>query len=178
MFLIRRIFYRLLSKISDSAPIENSTGNGLLDRKVIKILNSIKVPIFFRGLIVELGYPIGKVYFMQRKRKTGVSSNNLYTLFTAAMDGITNQSRTPIRFLCILGFVLAILSFMLTLSYLFLKIFYWDAFQIGTAPILIGLFFFCSIQMFFMGLIGEYIGEMHNRLRKVPLVIESERINF
>ena len=97
---------------------------------------------------------------------------------TAAMDGITNQSRTPIRFLCILGFVLAILSFMLTLSYLFLKIFYWDAFQIGTAPILIGLFFFCSIQMFFMGLIGEYIGEMHNRLRKVPLVIESERINF
>jgi len=178
MFLIRRIFYRLLTKISDLPPIENSTGNGLVDRKVIKILNSIKVPIFFRGLLVELGYPIGKVYFMQPKRKSGESSNNLFTLFTTAMNAITNQSRTPIRFLCILGFILSILSFMLTLSYLFLKIFYWDAFQIGTAPILIGLFFFCSIQMFFMGLIGEYIGEMHNRLRKVPLVIESERINF
>jgi len=179
MFFIRKLYYRVLSLISETPPIENSTGNGLIDRKVIEILKSIKDPIpFFRGLLVEIGFPIGKVYFKQHKREQGATKNNLYGLYELALVGITNHSKVPIRILSIFGFILSILSFILTIIYLFLKFFYWENFEAGIAPVLIGLFFFGSIQMFFLGLIGEYIAVIHSRVRDKPPVIESERINF
>jgi len=179
MFFLRKLYYRLLTKISETPPIENSTGNGLIDRDVIKILKGINDPLpFLRGLLVEIGFPIGKVYFKQPTRKQGVSSNSLYSLYELAMVGITNHSKVPIRLLSIFGFMLSILSFILAISYLFLKIFYWESFSPNMATLLIGLFFFSSIQMFFLGLIGEYIAVIYSRVRDVPSVVESERINF
>ena len=179
MFFLRKIYYRLLSKISELPPIENSTGNGLIDRKVIQIIRKTNDPLpFLRGLLVEIGFPIGKVYFKQSIRKKGVSSNSFYDLYQLALVGITNHSKVPIRFLSIIGFLLSILSFLLATGYLAVKVFYWDSFEMGMAPLLIGLFFFGSIQMFFLGLIGEYIGVIHSRVRDVPSVVELSRINF
>ena len=179
MFFLRTIYYRLLSKISELPPIENSTGNGLIDRKVIQILRKTNDPLpFLRGLLVEIGFPIGKVYFKQAIRKKGVSSNSFYDLYQLALVGITNHSKVPIRFLSIIGFLLSILSFILATGYLAIKVFYWDSFEMGMAPLLIGLFFFGSIQMFFLGLIGEYIAVIHSRVRDVPSVVELARINF
>jgi len=179
IFSLRKLYYLFLSAISDVPPIKNSTGNGLIDQEVLKILKDNNDPLpFLRGLLVEIGFPIGKVYFKQPTRKQGVSSNSLYSLYDVALLGITNHSKVPIRFLSILGFILSILSFILGASYLILKILNWDSFTLGMAPLLIGLFFFGSIQMFFLGLIGEYIAVIHNRVRKRPSVVELERINW
>ena len=176
----RKLYYRLLTKISDVPPIENSTGSGLVDRDVINYLKETTDSIpFFRGALVEIGFPIGIVNFIQPKRKKGVSKDsNFYNLYATAMLGITNHSKFPIRLLAIFGFILSVLSFILAMSYLFMKLFFWTSFNVGVAPLLIGLFFFGSIQMFFLGLIGEYIGTIHSRIRNMPLVVESERVNF
>jgi len=179
MFFMRQLYYRFLSIISELPPIENSTGNGLIDKKVIEILRGINDPLpFFRGLLVEIGFPIGKVYFKQHLRKKGITSQSLYSLYDLALLGVTNHSKVPIRLLSIFGFILSILSFILGVSYLILKILNWDSFTLGVAPLLIGLFFFGSIQMFFLGLLGEYIAVIHSRVRNKPLVVELERINW
>ena len=179
MFLLRKLYYRLLSISSEMPPIENSTGNGLVDQKVIKILKKIEDPIpFLRGYLVEIGFPIGKVPFKQSKRKQGDTSMNFYGLYDTALVGITNHSKIPIRMLSLVGFLLSLLSFIIGMIYLFLKFFYWDNFEVGMAPILIGLFFFGSIQMVFLGLIGEYIAAIHARVRDRAGVVELERINY
>lgn len=179
LFNFRKLYYRLLTKISEVPPIENSTGNGLVDSDVISYLRETPDPVpFFRGLLVEIGFPIGSVYFKQPKRKKGTTTNSFYRLYELALLGITNHSKVPIRLLSIFGFILSVLSFILAMSYLFLKLFFWTTFDVGVAPLLIGLFFFGSIQMFFLGLIGEYIGTIHSRIRNMPLVVESERVNF
>ena len=176
----RKLYYRLLTKISDVPPIENSTGSGLVDHDVMNYLKNTSDPIpFFRGALVEIGFPIGIVNFIQPKRKKGVSKDsNFYNLYATAMLGITNHSKFPIRLLAIFGFILSVLSFILAMSYLFMKLFFWTSFNVGVAPLLIGLFFFGSIQMFFLGLLGEYIAVIHSRVRNKPLVVELERINW
>ena len=179
MFFTRKLYYRFLTKVSETPPIENSTGNGLIDRDVIKILKGINEPlVFLRGLLVEIGFPIGKVYFKQPKRKKGSTGNSFYNLYELALVGITNHSKVPIRILSLAGFILSFLSFIFAIGHIFLKIFVWESYAIGMATMLIGLFFFGSIQMLFLGLIGEYIAAIHSRVRDIPSVIESERINF
>ena len=179
IFFLRKLYYRLLIKISDTPPIENFAGSSLMDSKVIKILKDINDPVpFLRGLLVEIGFPIAFVYFKQPIRKKGTSSNGFFELYNVAIEGITNHSKVPIKFMSIFGFILAFLSFTLAVIYLFLKLLYWDNLNIGMASLLIGLFFFGSMQMFFLGVIGEYISVIHTRVRKMPTVIESERTNF
>ena len=179
MFFLRKLYYRLLIRISDTPPIENFAGSSLMDSKVIKILKDINDPVpFLRGLLVEIGLPIAFVYFKQPIRKKGTSSNGFFELYNVAIEGITNHSKVPIKFMSIFGFILAFLSFTLAVIYLFLKLLYWDNLNIGMASLLIGLFFFGSMQMFLLGVIGEYISVIHTRVRKMPTVIESERTNF
>jgi glycosyltransferase involved in cell wall biosynthesis len=180
IFSLRKLFYRFLTKISEVPPIENTSGSGLIDSDVINYFKKTSDPVpFFRGLLVEIGFPIGNVYFKQPKRTKGISTDSsFYNLYELAILGITNHSKVPIRLLSIFGFILSVLSFILAMSYLLLKLFFWTTFDLGVAPLLIGLFFFGSIQMFFLGLIGEYIGTIHSRIRNMPLVVESERVNF
>lgn len=179
MFFIRKAYYRLISKISEVPLVRNATGAGLFDRVVIDILRKIDDPYpYFRGILSEIGFPIATVPFRQPRRKRGITSNNFYTLYDIAMLGITNHSKIPLRLMAMGGFVLSIVSLLAALIYLIAKLLFWDSFQIGVAPILIGIFFFGAVQTFFIGLLGEYIGSIHTKVRKMPLVIESERINF
>lgn len=179
MFGLRRIYYRLVARISEVQLIQNATGAGLFDRAVIDILRSIQDPYpYFRGLLCEIGFPIAVVPFKQPRRQRGVTKNNFYTLYDIGMLGITNHSKVPLRLMAISGFVLALLSLMVAIFFLIVKLIFWDSFQLGTAPILIGVFFFGAIQAFFIGLLGEYIGSIHTQVRNMPLVIEAERINF
>jgi hypothetical protein len=126
----------------------------------------------------EIGFPIGLVPFKQPKRARGITKNNFYTLFDLAMLGITNHSKVPLRLMTIGGFMVSFLSALTAFGFLAAKIISWNSFQMGTAPILIGLFFFGAIQAFFIGVIGEYVGSIHTQVRNMPLVIELERINF
>ena len=179
MFFIRKTYYSLISKISEVTLVQNATGAGLFDKVVIDILRKIQDSNpYFRGLLCEIGFPIALVPFKQPRRKRGITKNNFYTLFDLAMIGITNHSKVPLRLMTIGGFLVSFLSVIAALGFLIAKLVSWDSFQLGTAPILIGLFFFGAIQAFFIGIIGEYIGSIYTQVRKMPLVIELERINF
>jgi len=179
MFFIRRVYYRLISKISEVKLVQNATGAGLFDRTVIEILRKIQDSNpYFRGLLCEIGFTIAQVPFKQPRRHRGITKNNFYSLYDLAIVGITNHSKVPLRLMTMAGFLLSFLSLLVALGFLLAKILFWNQFQLGTAPILIGLFFFGAIQTFFIGVLGEYIGSIYTQVRNMPLVIELERINF
>lgn len=179
MFYIRKSYYRMISKISETPLISNATGAGLFDKKIINILKNINAPYpYFRGLICEIGFPIATIPFRQPRRKRGVTKNNFYTLYDIAMLGITNHSKVPLRLMAMGGFLLSMVSLMIAFCYLIAKIIFWDHFELGSAPILIGIFFFGAVQTFFIGILGEYVSSIHTQVRGMPLVVEEERINF
>ena len=179
MFLLRKAYYRVLSRISEVPLIHNATGAGLFDRAVIDILRTIQDPYpYFRGLLCEIGFSIATVPFKQPKRKRGITKNNFYTLYDLAVLGVTNHSKTPLRLITICGFLLSFLSLLAAFIFLVAKLMYWNSFQMGTAPMLIGIFFFGALQAFFVGVLGEYIISIHTQVRKMPLVVELERVNF
>lgn len=179
MAAVRRGFYRTIGRISDVRLIPDFTGFGLYDREVIEAISRIDDPYpYFRGLVSELGYDYATIPFEQPRRQRGITKNNFYTLYDLAMLGITSHSKVPIRLAAMAGFVLGALSLLVSMVYLILKLLFWDYFTVGTAPILISLFFFASVQLFFIGIIGEYVGSIHTHVRHRPLVVEKERVNF
>lgn len=179
MFAVRKLFYDLIGAISEIDHIKNFTGFGLYDKRIIQIFRSIDDPYpYFRGLVCDIGFEIFTIEFVQPVRKKGITKNNFYSLYDMAMLGITNHSKVPLRLATMLGFLVALVSFFVALAYLIYKIIFWQNFTVGTAPIVIGLFFFSAVQLFFIGIMGEYIGSIHTQVLKRPLVIEKERINF
>lgn len=179
MFYLRKTYYRFITRISEVSLVQNATGAGLFDRAVVNILRDIQDPYpYFRGLLCEIGFPIATVPFKQPRRQRGITSNNFYTLYDIAMLGITNHSKIPLRLMAMSGFLLSFLSLLVAFAFLIAKLFYWDSFQLGTAPMLIGIFFFGAIQTFFIGVLGEYVASIHTQVRNMPLVIEAERVNF
>lgn len=179
MFAIRRMYYRMVTRIADVKLIQNFTGFGLYDRKVIDVLRQIDDPYpYFRGLISEVGFDVVQIPYAQPRRVRGITKNNFYTLYDIAMLGVTSHSRVPLRLATMIGFVLSGLSLIVSIAYLVIKLIFWNQFSLGTAPLLIGLFFFASVQLFFIGLLGEYIGAILTHVMKRPLVVERERINF
>jgi glycosyltransferase involved in cell wall biosynthesis len=179
MYLVRKLFYSIIKKISSTEQLKNYTGFGFYDQKFLNVVRMIDDPYpYFRGMVMEYGWDIKTLEYTQDKRGGGKSSNNFFTLYDLAMLGFVNHSKLPLRLSAFIGFFSAIVSFLVALGYLIYKLLYWDNFQVGTAPMVIGVFFFSSVQLFFIGIIGEYIGAIHTQVRKRPLVIEKERINF
>jgi len=178
-FELRKRYYRLVDKLADVELLENVTGFGLYDRKVVETFRSLNDPYpYVRGLISELGYPVAKVVYTQPQRKRGITKNNFYTLYDIAMLGITSHSKVPLRLATMMGFGMSIFSFIVGMIYLLYKLIFWNSFQVGMAPLVIGIFFIASVQLFFIGLVGEYIGFIHTQVFKRPLVTEKERLNF
>jgi len=178
-YFLRTIYYRGLRALSDVPLIENFTGFGLYDREVINVIRDINDPYpYFRGLIADLGFDRAEIVFNQPRRKRGISKNNFYTLYDLAMLGVTNYTKIPLRLATMLGFFSALVSFLIGFAYLIYKLVFWFEFSLGSAPIIIGLFFLGSIQLLFLGIVGEYIGAIYTQVMKRPLVVEKERINF
>lgn len=179
LFKVKKLYYYVLSRISDVELTRDSTGFGLYDKCVIQSLRKIDDPYpYFKGLISELGFEIAEVEYVSAARKRGVSSANFFMLYDFALLGITSHSRVPIRVATMAGFVMAILSLFVAIAYLVAKLINPNFLPIGIASLHITLFFFSSVQLFFIGLIGEYIGLIHLRSLKRPLVVERERVNF
>lgn len=179
MYLIRKIYYRTLANLSEVSLVENFTGFGCYDKQVVEILRQMNDPYpYFRGLIADIGFPIAKIEFTQPKRKYGKTKNNFYTLFDMAMLGFTSNSKIPLRLTTMFGFLTASVSFLIGFFYLLYKLFNWQNFSLGLAPVIIGLFFFGAVQLLSIGIIGEYIGAIYTQVLHRPLVIEKERINF
>jgi len=179
VFLLRTAYYKFLRNISEVELLDNVTGFGLYDKSVIDIFKKLKEPYpYGRGIICEIGFEKALIEFTQPKRKRGKTKNNFYTLYDLAMLGMVSNSKAPLRIASISGFILGILSLIIALVYLILKIVFWDSFIAGTAPILIGIFFFSAIQLFFIGILGEYIGVLLTRVTDRPHVFEKKRVNF
>jgi glycosyltransferase involved in cell wall biosynthesis len=179
MFAIRNAYYNLVTRLSEVELIRNFTGFGLYDREVIDTFRKIDDTYpYFRGLVAEVGYKIHRIEYTQRRRARGITKNNFYTLYDLAMLGITNHSKVPLRLATLLGFATACISLVVALGYFVAKLVFWNYFLLGTAPLITGMFFFGSVQLFFIGIIGEYIASIHTQVLKRPLVIEKERFNF
>ena len=179
LFKVKKLYYYVLSRISDVELTRDTTGFGLYDKCVIQSLRKIDDPYpYFKGLISELGFEIAEVEYVSAARKRGVSSANFFMLYDFALLGITSHSRVPIRVATMSGFVMAILSLFVAIAYLVAKLINPNFLPIGIASLHVSLFFFSSVQLFFIGIIGEYIGLIHLRALKRPLVVERERVNF
>lgn len=178
-FAVRTAYYKLVRKLADIELIEHVTGFGMFDREVIEQFRKVDDPYpYGRGLISDLGYEVARIQYHQPARRSGITSNNFYTLYDMAMLGITNHSKVPLRVATLLGFAMSLLSLLAAFAYLLYKLLFWSRFPVGQAPVVIGLFLFSSVQLFFTGVLGEYIGAIHTQVQHRPLVIEKERINF
>jgi polyisoprenyl-phosphate glycosyltransferase len=179
IYAFRSLYYKMIKKISDVEQIEHFTGFGLYDRAFINVIKELKDPNpYIRGIVSELGFQRTEVEFTQPKRLHGKSTNNFFTLYDCAMIGITSYSKTFMRMATFIGFALAGLSAVAAIVYLVMKLLFWNSFAAGMAPLLIGVFFIGAIQIFFIGILGEYILSINTRVMQRPLVIEEKRINF
>ena len=176
----RKCYYSMLAKASsDAQVIPKFTGFGLYDRCFIDALKKFQDPYpYFRGLVSEIGFKRAEVPFVQEKRKHGKTKNNFFTLYDMAMTGFVNHTKLPLRLAVFSGFIIAFLSLLAAFGYFIYKCCNWNSFQVGMAPMVIGLFFFSAVQLIFIGILGEYIGAIYTQVKNKPLVIEEERINF
>jgi glycosyltransferase involved in cell wall biosynthesis len=176
----RKFYYWLVGRLSsDVELVHNFTGFGLYDREVVEQFRSTDEQYpYFRGLVCDFGYERAEIPYIQPARTRGVTKHNFLSLYDIAMLGITSHSKVPLRIATIAGFVISILSLLVALGYLVAKLMFWNELQMGTAPLLIGIYFFGAVQLTFIGILGEYIGSIHTQVHKRPLVVEKERINF
>lgn len=179
MYHIRGLYYRIIDFCSENKELRHVTGCGLFDKSAINLIASLNEPEpNFRYLVTELGLKVALIPYVQEKRKGGKSSYNFIRYFNQALQTLVSTSRLPLRLATVVGFILSGISLVIGLVYLIYKLVHWDSFDAGTAPILIGVFFWGAFQLFFIGILGQYIGEILTRVTKRPLIVENERINF
>ncbi len=179
MYWLRGCYYKLIRKLSDVEQIEHFTGSGLYDRQFIEVLRNLNDPTpFLRGIVAELGFRRKEIPYEQPKRRAGKTHNNFYRLYDAAMLSFTSYTKAGLRLATFFGAFCSGVSVLVAFVYLIMKLMYWDRFPAGMAPLLIGMCFLGSVQIFFIGLVGEYIMSINTRVMHRPLVIEEERLNF
>lgn len=179
MFKTREFYYGLLSKLSEVQIFKNYTGFGLYDKKVMNALKTMQDPYpFFRGMIAEVGFKVEKLDYNQPIRIKGITKNNFYTLYDMGILGIINNSKVPLRLAVFVGLIMGVISFLTGVVYLIMKLIFWNEMTLGVAPLIIGGSFSFSVMLFFIGIIGEYIGAIYTQVLNRPMVFEKERINF
>ena len=179
LFFLRGIYYKLLSAITEHDLISQFTGFGLFDKTVIEEFRKINdLYPYSRGLISDLGFKVEVVKYRQKQREFGSTKNNFFTLFDYALVGMISNSKIPIRIATLFGFIFSIFTFASGIVYFILKLLFWDSFETGLAPLIILISFGLSIIVFFLGIIGEYIGSIHSEVLRRPRVIEKKRINY
>ena len=179
VYFLRSLYYKLIKRMSSYEQIEHFTGFGLYDHSFIEVLRQLEDPIpFIRGIVSELGGKRKEIPYEQPRRRAGKTHNNWYSLYDAAMLSFTSYTKIGLRLAAFVGGIFSFISLLVALVYLIMKLIYWDRFVAGQAPTLIGMFLLGSVQIFFIGLLGEYIMSINTRLMKRPLVVEQERINF
>lgn len=179
MYHLRSLYYKMIKRFSDVEQIEHFTGSGLYDKDFIRVLRDLKDPTpFLRGIVAELGYKRKEIPYEQPERRAGKTHNNFIRLYDAAMLSFTSYTKIGLRMATFLGMGCGAINAVIGLIYLIMKLVLWDTFAAGMAPVLIGMFFLGSVQLFFLGFIGEYVLSINQRVMNRPLVIEEERINF
>ncbi len=176
---LRTVYYKMIKKFSEVEQIEHFTGFGLYDKSFVEVMRNLDDPTpFLRGIVAELGFKRKEIPYEQQLRRAGKSKNNFFSLYDIAMLSFTSYTKIGLRLATFVGMVVAFISVIIALVYLVYKLLYWDTFSAGMAPIVIGMFLLSAVQLMFLGLMGEYILSINQRVMDRPLVIEEERINF
>jgi glycosyltransferase involved in cell wall biosynthesis len=181
IYFLRSVYYKLIKSMSATQMIEHFTGFGLYDKSFIEILRQLDDPVpFLRGIVAEYGHGFNRkeIEYEQAQRRAGKTHNNFYSLYDAAMLSITSYTKVGLRLATLLGFISSGISLLVALIYLVMKLIHWHDFQAGNAPMILGIYVIGSLQLFFIGLLGEYILNINTRVIKRPLVVEEKRINF
>lgn len=181
IYFLRTVYYKMIRNMSAVKMIEHFTGFGLYDKTFIRLLQELDDPLpFLRGIVAEYGagFNMIEIEYEQAKRRAGKTHNNFYSLYDAAMLSFTSYTKVGLRLATFMGFIVGFISFVVAIVYLVLKLLYWDNFQAGLAPMIIGIFLLGSIQLFFIGFLGEYVLNINTRMLHRPIVIEEKRINF
>ena len=179
MFQVRKLYYKIMEKLSETEHLTNVTGYGLFDKEVLDMIKWMDDPDpYIRGLVTQLGYKWCLVEYTQQERTSGKSSYNFNRYFDFAITGLTHVLKKPLRIVTLVGLIMSAISFVIAFIYLVFKLVHWYEFDMGTAPILIGVFLLGSVQLACLGVIGEYIGAILTKVTKRPMVVEEERINF
>ena len=179
MFQVRKLYYKIMEKLSETEHLTNVTGYGLFDKEVLDMIKWMDDPDpYIRGLVTQLGYKWCLVEYTQQERTSGKSSYNFNRYFDFSITGLTHVSKKPLRIVTLVGLIMSAISFVIAFIYLVFKLVHWYEFDMGTAPILIGVFLLGSVQLACLGVIGEYIGAILTKVTKRPMVVEEERINF
>lgn len=176
---LRKLYYWMIQKIANEPLVRDFSGYALLDRKVVDAF----IPIsdyspYVRGLIAATGFRQTTVPYVRYGRERGRSTYNLALYAGTAINAIISHSIVPIRLATFVGLTLSVLSMLLALVYAIIKIFNWDFQAPGATTVVVLLLFFSGIQLFFLGVLGEYIGAIHSQVRPKPFVVIREKINF
>lgn len=178
-YFLRNIFYWIIKMASDIPQYDNLVGLTLTDKKVLDFMRTAYEPdVDFRFLVADLGYKIKIVPYEQQRRAKGKSSYNIARYFDFAITSLVNTSWVPLRLATVSGVFLSAVCFIMGIVYLAYKLIYWDTFDAGMAPLLIGMFFIGAVQLLFIGIVGEYVGAILRKISKSPVVVEEEVINF
>jgi polyisoprenyl-phosphate glycosyltransferase len=176
----RHIFYDLVHRFADmDIPMDVSEFQ-LIDRQVVDALRKFDdyYP-YIRGMIAHCGFRSTGVSYTWKARKRGFSKNRMHHLIDQALNGLVSFTKVPLRACLFLGAGLAFLSVLYAIITFAIDVMYYRVFaQPGIATLIVALFFFAGVQLFLFGVLGEYIGAIHFQVRKRPLVVERERINF
>ena len=179
LYLLRTMYYRTLRRLADVDLIDNFTGFGLYDRQVVETLRTLNDPYpYFRGLIAELGYARATIEYVQARRGEASPRTTSTPCTTWPCWASPAIRSLPLRLATMLGFVSSALSILVAIFYFVYKLLFWSNFELGLAPLVVGIFFFSSVQLFFLGIVGEYVGAIYTQILRRPLVIEKERINL
>ena len=179
MFFVRKLFYKLSDIFTETKVISGFNGCGLYEKKFIDVCRDTNDNVAsFIQMVNVLGYNMDEILYEEQKRRSGKSKNNLSALISIAIDRFISMSNFGPRLATVFGFFMSLISFIIGMVYFVLKLMFWKNFPAGTAPILFGVYFLGSVQIFMIGLVGEYIIKVNQRVMKRPLVIEEERINF
>lgn len=177
---IRKLYYRLVTVVADIRIPPDVGDFQLIDKKVLEALRKHDdyYP-YIRGMIAGCGFRATGVAYTWKARARGLSKGRLYLLIDQALNGLISFTNLPMRFSMLIGLSVAILSISYGLFSLFVNLVYYRRLaEPGIPTLIIAISFLSGVQLFFLGVIGEYISAIHFQVRKRPLVIERERINF
>lgn len=180
IYFLRTCYYKLIKNMSDVKMLEHFTGFGLYDKTFIALLKQLDDPIpFLRGIVAEYGagFNMVEVEYEQRRRRAGKTKNNFYSLYDAAMLSVTSYTKIGLRLATFLGMTCSTISLLVAVAYTIMKLLNWNSFHAGIIPVTIGVFLLGGIQLFFLGLLGEYILNINTRVINRPIVVEEKRIN-
>lgn len=176
---LRKLYYKIINIFSDSKQLELVNGFGLYDRDFLEVLKGIEDTVpFFKSVLNEYGMDLCIVKYKHQASKRGKSNFNFWKNYDFAMHGLTSSTKLLMRLATFISIFIGTVCLGYT-AYVFVrKLLYWDTYPLGSASIMIGVFFLGSVQLFFIGILGEYILSINERVSKKPRVIVERKINF